>query len=81
LLFLGGLAYSGGAIVDFTGRPVLVPGVVGAHELFHLLVMAGALLHWLFVYNWADGRSAAGAAAWQGAPSPVPAFDAAPPSV
>lgn len=72
LLFLGGLAYSAGAIVDFTERPVLVPGVVGAHELFHILVMAGALLHWLFVYDWADGRSAS-ITAWWGVPTPVPA--------
>jgi channel protein (hemolysin III family) len=55
LLFLGGLAYSTGAVIDCLGVPVIIPGVFGPHELFHFFVMTGALLHWLFIYNWADG--------------------------
>ena len=54
-LLLGGLAYSAGAAADFLRRPVLIPGVVGAHELFHLAVLAGALLHWRFVWGFAGG--------------------------
>jgi channel protein (hemolysin III family) len=57
LLFLGGLAYSTGAVIDWLDGPVILRGVFGPHELFHVLVIAGALMHWLFIYNWADGRS------------------------
>lgn len=78
LLFAGGLAYSGGAVIDFIDKPVLVPGVVGPHELFHVLVIAGALLHWLFIYNWADGQEPTMRAAWQAPPDAAPAFDARP---
>lgn len=75
LLFLGGIAYIAGAVIDFVEGPVVVPGVVGAHELFHFFVMIGAGLHWLFIYNWADGSEPAARAAWQGAPAPAAAFD------
>lgn len=56
LLFLGGIAYSGGALIDYLNGPVVLTGVIGAHELFHLLVIVGAVLHWSFVYNWAGRR-------------------------
>jgi len=29
--------------------PALWPGVFGAHELFHLFVLAGSLAHYLFI--------------------------------
>lgn len=57
LLFLGGLAYAGGAVIDWLQRPVVLNGVVGPHELFHALVIVGAVLHWRFVYDWTS-RSA-----------------------
>jgi len=56
LLYLGGMAYSAGAVIDYIKMPVIIPQVFGPHELFHLFVMLGALLHWWFIYNWADGR-------------------------
>jgi channel protein (hemolysin III family) len=49
LLFGGGVAYTLGAVLEFLRWPNPWPGVVQAHELFHLCVFAGALLHWLFV--------------------------------
>lgn len=78
LLFTGGIAYSSGAVIDFIGRPILIPGVVGAHELFHVLVIVGALLHWLFIYNWADKPDQTADAAWQAPPAPAGAFDISP---
>lgn len=63
LLFMGGIAYSTGAIIDFIGRPVLIVRVFGPHELFHLLVIIGAVLHWRFIYHRADGLR--GRRAWQ----------------
>lgn len=57
LLFLGGIAYSAGAVIDYLRAPVLLRGVLGPHEQFHLLVIAGAVLHWCFIYNWAGRHS------------------------
>jgi channel protein (hemolysin III family) len=53
-LFGGGAAYSIGAFMDYRGWFVVVPGVVHAHEIWHLAVLAGALLHWRFVWNIVD---------------------------
>lgn len=48
-LIWGALAYTAGAIVDQLRWPVLVPEVVGPHELFHLAVLAGIAFHWAFI--------------------------------
>ena len=53
LLFLGGIAYICGALIDYLEWPVIFTGVLGAHELFHFLVIVGAAMHWCFIYNWA----------------------------
>ncbi len=44
-LVAGGAAYSVGALVHALGRPSLRPGVFGAHELWHLFVLAGSACH------------------------------------
>ena len=44
----GGLAYSIGAVIDFLRMPVIIPGFIGAHELFHVAVLAGLAFHWRF---------------------------------
>jgi hemolysin III len=49
LLVLGGLLYSIGAVINLLQQPVLLPGVIGAHELFHLFVMGGSLAHFWFM--------------------------------
>ncbi len=46
----GALAYTVGAVLEFNRWPVLIPGVVAAHELFHLAVLAGVGFHWWFVW-------------------------------
>ncbi len=56
-LVLGGLAYSVGAVAEYVGFPVLIPGVVQGHEVFHLAVLAGALWHWSFIWRIAGGRA------------------------
>jgi len=50
-LVWGALAYTLGALADFLDWPVLVAGVVGPHELFHLAVLAGISFHWAFVHE------------------------------
>lgn len=51
LFVLGGVVFSAGAVVYAVGWPVLWAGVIGAHEVFHLLVLLGAGLHCRFVYR------------------------------
>lgn len=50
LLVAGGVAYTLGAICYSLKRPVLDPRYFGYHEVFHVLVNAGAILHF-FVIN------------------------------
>lgn len=49
LLWGGGLIYTAGAALNAAQWPVLVPGVFGAHDLFHLFVMAASACHFLFI--------------------------------
>ncbi len=49
LLILGGVVYSVGAILLALEWPTLVPGVIGAHELWHVAVLVAMGLHWRFV--------------------------------
>ena len=50
----GALAYTLGALTDFLRWPVPIPGLVGAHELFHLAVLAGLAFHWMFIRSFAS---------------------------
>jgi hemolysin III len=49
LLLAGCLIYTGGAIICVTNRPRLRPGFFGAHDLWHLLVMAASACHFLMM--------------------------------
>lgn len=51
LMVWGGLSYTAGAIICHFEQPILWPGVIHAHEIFHLTVLAGALLHWRFIWE------------------------------
>jgi hemolysin III len=53
LLFgAGGLLYSAGAVIYARRRPDPWPRVFGFHELFHTLVIAAALLHFVAMAGW-----------------------------
>ncbi len=52
--FYGGIAYSIGAVIDFTRSLDIVPGFLGPHEIFHVFVIIGAAFHWILIYRWAD---------------------------
>ncbi|MFV2057093.1 MAG: hemolysin III family protein [Thiohalomonadales bacterium] len=52
-LWLGGVYYSVGAVIEAAQWPTLIPGIMGPHEIFHVFVVLGATSHWLFVYRWA----------------------------
>lgn len=71
---LGGVAYTVGAIILLLHRPVLIHGVVGPHELWHLAVLTGLAMHWRFVFQFAAG--------WQrqqSAPTCTPTMKSEPP--
>lgn len=52
----GALAYTAGALFEFLRWPVLLPGLVGPHEIFHIAVLAGISWHWLFILRIAEAR-------------------------
>ena len=48
----GAAFYTLGAVVELANWPVLVPGVVGSHELLHISDMAGTACHLIFVLKY-----------------------------
>lgn len=52
LLVLGGLLYTVGAIVYTRRRPDPYPRWFGYHELFHLLVIAASVAHYLAIWRY-----------------------------
>ncbi|MGD0854683.1 MAG: hemolysin III family protein [Dehalococcoidia bacterium] len=50
LLLAGGVAYSVGAVIYALKKPNPVPGVFGFHEIFHSLIIIGAVLHYFMIY-------------------------------
>ncbi len=51
LILWGAFAYSVGAVLEFLRFPVLVPNVIGPHELFHVMVLIGIAAHWTYIYR------------------------------
>jgi channel protein (hemolysin III family) len=67
-VLVGGLAYSVGALLEYARYPVLVAGIVGPHEIFHILVLVGIFAHWVFIRRVAQrlGVPGHGAASGEG---------------
>ncbi|MEZ5558197.1 MAG: hypothetical protein R3E86_06570 [Pseudomonadales bacterium] len=57
-LIAGALAYTADAILEFLHLPVLLPRIIGSHEVFHMLVLAGVGLHWCYIRGLAGGAVA-----------------------
>jgi channel protein (hemolysin III family) len=55
-LVWGALAYSIGALADHFHWPLLIAGIFGPHEVFHLAVLAGISFHWAFIRRIAAGE-------------------------
>ncbi len=51
LFLYGAVAFSVGAVVFSVEQPSLWTGVIGAHDIFHLLVLLGAAFHFGFIYR------------------------------
>jgi hemolysin III len=50
--FLGGVLYTFGAVCDAAEWPVLLPGVIGYHEVLHLADMGGTLAHLFLIVRY-----------------------------
>jgi hemolysin III len=48
-LLIGGIAYTVGAVIYSRQRPNPVPGLLGHHEIWHLLVLIGSACHFAFM--------------------------------
>lgn len=51
-LLAGGLSYSVGAVIYALKKPDPLPGLLGFHEIFHLLVMGGSFCHFWVMYEY-----------------------------
>ena len=51
LMTLGGFAFTIGAIIYALKKPDPLPGVFGFHEIFHVLILVGAGLHYIVVWQ------------------------------
>ena len=56
LLGAGGLLYSAGAVIYALRRPDPWPSTFGFHEVFHALVVAAALTHFVAIAGWVIPR-------------------------
>jgi len=60
LVLYGGLAYTFGVLLEAAmaagGTIQLIPGFLGGHELFHLAVLLGMGMHWIFIRSFAAGN-------------------------
>ncbi|MEO5768742.1 MAG: hemolysin III family protein [Polyangia bacterium] len=48
-LWFAGILFSAGAVLEAIKQPVLIRNWVGPHEIFHLAVIAGVVIHWRFI--------------------------------
>jgi hemolysin III len=51
LLFSGGAAFTVGGIIYAIKKPRIFPGVFSFHELFHVMVLIGGVLHYAMIYG------------------------------
>jgi hemolysin III len=49
---LGGVLYTFGGVCDAAKWPILLPGIIGYHEVMHLADMGGTLIHVFFVIRY-----------------------------
>lgn len=51
LLFTGAIAFTLGGIIYAVKKPKLVPGIFSFHELFHIMVLIGGVLHYAMIFG------------------------------
>ena len=48
-LWYAGIFFSAGAVLEAVRQPVIIRNWVGPHEIFHLAVIIGVVIHWRFI--------------------------------
>ncbi len=56
-LIFGALAYTIGAIFEFLRTPILIEGVLGPHEIFHIFVLFGISFHFIFIFQFSKRQN------------------------
>ncbi|HPC87045.1 MAG TPA: hemolysin III family protein [Smithellaceae bacterium] len=51
LLVTGGVSFTIGAIIYAVKKPRMIPGIFSFHELFHIMVLIGGILHYAMIYG------------------------------
>ncbi|MHA1720241.1 MAG: PAQR family membrane homeostasis protein TrhA, partial [Promethearchaeota archaeon] len=51
LLFAGGVSYTIGALIYKFKKPNPLPKKFGFHEIFHIWILIGAILHYIVMFN------------------------------
>jgi hemolysin III len=51
LLFSGAAAFTLGGIIYAIKKPKILPGIFSFHELFHIMVLIGGVLHYAMIYG------------------------------
>ena len=51
MLALGAFSYTAGAVVYASKRPILFKDIFGFHELWHVMVLAGFVFHYLMILS------------------------------
>jgi hemolysin III len=51
-VLIGGTCYTAGGVMDVVQWPVLWPGVIGSHELLHVLDVGGTAAHVVFIVRY-----------------------------
>lgn len=51
LMFSGAAAFTLGGIIYAIKKPRMIPGIFSFHELFHIMVLIGGVLHYAMIYN------------------------------
>jgi hemolysin III len=55
-LLLGGLFFTGGAVIYIIKKPDWFPGVFGFHEVWHIFVILGCLCHFIMIAAFVAAR-------------------------
>lgn len=56
-LIYGAFAYTIGAIFEFLRTPVLIDGIIGPHEIFHIFVLFGISFHFMFIFQFSKRQN------------------------
>ena len=56
-LIFGALAYTIGAVFEFLRTPILIDGVIGPHEIFHIFVLFGISFHFMFIFQFSKRQN------------------------